>query len=800
MLLTDIKGIGKAYLQKLNAIGVFCAEDLANFLPSGYVDFRKRTPVSEIAAGQYVFARAEVLKTEYNPRGRVVKAALKITEDNAGVDDAGGVNSDGNGGAGDAQNRAGGVSGNEKNGATNGANNGFNDDGNNYENRNADGIDKGIKDKKNGGEKGSENDAENGVSNVNTAALCGAVWFNQPYVKEKLRVGSAYNFFAKAAEKNGAVSLVNPLFEAADRPKSLTGVMPIYRTKGLIPQGIMRKFIKNALEHTRFESISEYSASYGIQTSLNEADFSAHRRSGGKETRSGTMSLTEANFNVRNGGEETRNGKMSLNEAYFKAHCPSGEDEAYRAQRRIAEEDFVKLIFTYSVLKERAAVKKEGCSADGAVLDEFFAAIPFAFTESQRNALNDIIDDMKSGARMNRLLMGDVGSGKTAVAFAAAFFVVKSGRQCALMAPTEILARQHFDNAQKIFGSLGAGVEFLAASLSAAEKRAAVKRLADGSADIAVGTHSLFSENTAYKNLGLIVVDEQQKFGVREKNALKEKGADADLLALSATPIPRAVSLALLGKLDISVIERRAGADTVATRIVSDAKRGDMFRYIRRRVKEGRQAYVVAPRIEDAEGIETDTVKALYRELKEGAFKDIKTALLHGKTPKAERDAAMKGFAEGEIGALVGTTIVEVGLDVANAAVMAVMDADRYGLSTLHQLRGRVGRGNENGTAYCFLHTKKEDNPRLRALLECGDGFGVSERDFELRGGGNFLGERQSGGFETLNDYIVKIDKELIDGARRIADGIAVNEETLGVFRDMNYQKYFNIVKNTVLM
>ncbi|MDR2090997.1 MAG: ATP-dependent DNA helicase RecG [Clostridiales bacterium] len=754
MRLTDIKGIGNAYREKLNLLGVFSVDDLANFLPSGYIDFRSHTKTDEIGAGRYIFVKAEVEKTEFNPRKRVVKAVLKVVS-----------------GEGDKR------------------------------------------------------------------VVLSAFWFNRPYIKDKIKTGE-YNFFGKAADLDGKLALTNPVFESADEPKALTGIMPIYRTKGLIPQGAMRKFLRTALEFCRFEGISEYAerdnaidTAYKTESLLsgagkentekniaaseacgndtgkentekNIAASEAYENDTGKENTEKNITASEAYGKIKSlsdTGKENSETKMTLDEAYKKAHFPRDIDEAYSAQRRLAFEDFVKLIFTYKLLKEAKEPRNGGKQASTDVMKDYFAALPFSLTDSQKTAIGEILSDMTSRTYMNRILMGDVGSGKTAVAFAAAYFAAKSGMQTAFLAPTELLARQHYKTASEIFAPLRLSVKFLAASCAPAEKKDALRALEDGSADIVIGTHSLFSEGVRYKNPGLIIVDEQHKFGVSEKNALKEKSRAADVLTMSATPIPRALSLALLGELDVSTIERRSKIDEIiATRIVPAKKRNDMFEYIRKQAAAGGQAYIVAARIEDAEGIETDTVKALYKELKEGIFKDVNAALLHGKTEKAEKERIMNGFQSGEIKVLISTTVIEVGIDVKNANVMAVMNADRYGLATLHQLRGRVGRGSEK--AYCFLHTARDGCERLRVLTEFSDGFRVAEKDFELRGGGNFLGERQSGGFEVLNDYIIEIDKELIAAAKKTAERIPLNGETEKAFRRMNYQKYYNIIKNTVPM
>ncbi|MDR1905727.1 MAG: ATP-dependent DNA helicase RecG [Clostridiales bacterium] len=683
MQLTDIKGIGKAYLQKLNLLGIFFVEDLVNFLPSKYIDFKVFGSADSFKAGQFVFFRARVTKAEYNPKKKTVKAVLDIRD---GKDE-------------------------------------------------------------------------------NVTKLT-AVWFNRPYIKEKLVKDELFRFFGKITEYKESLLLSNPMFENDAAPKALTGIMPIYRTKGLIPQGIMRNFIKNALEYYNSTHISEYS-SYLRADAIHE--------------------------------DGAYVPLMKCADAYLKAHAPESVENACAAQRRIAVEDFTGLIFTYKTLKARENLRRDEYAADKSIAGEYVSALPFDLTASQRRALDEILEDMAGKKYMNRLLMGDVGSGKTAVALGAAFYAVKSGVQCAFLAPTELLARQHFEFTKKIFSDFNINISFLSAALDAKERRRVESEIQNGAADIVVGTHSLFSKGTVYKNLGLIIIDEQQRFGVGEKNALKEKAENADVLSLSATPIPRALSLAFMGELDVSTIERRRKIDEmIITRIVPESKKDDMFNYIRLKAKESVQSYIVAPRIEDVEGIETDTVKSLYKELKEGIFKDVRTAVLHGKISAAERERVMRSFKDGETDVIIGTTVIEVGIDVGNAGIMAVINADNYGLATLHQLRGRVGRGDKK--SYCFLHTTKTDNARLEALLKHGDGFAVAECDFNMRGGGNFLGTRQAGSFENLNAYIIEIDKDLIAEAKLIADGIKINEETVRALREINYTKYYNIIKDSVFM
>lgn len=380
-------------------------------------------------------------------------------------------------------------------------------------------------------------------------------------------------------------------------------------------------------------------------------------------------------------------------------------------------------------------------------LQPFYDALPFSLTGAQKRAIDEIVTDFSSGAPMNRLIQGDVGSGKTMVAAAAAYLAAKNDQQVALMAPTEILAEQHHQSLSKLFAPLGLSVALLTGSQTPKQKREIRAALVSGQVDIAIGTHALLSDTTQFSNLGLVIADEQHRFGVSQRAKLSEKGADPHLLVMSATPIPRTLALLMYGDLEVSIInELPPGRKSVDSFLVNESYRPRINAFIRKQVEEGHQCFVVCPAVEENEdlGIKAATVWA--ETLQKTVFPDLRIMLIHGQMKGAEKEAAMAAFAKGEADVLVATTVIEVGVDVPNATLMVIEDADRFGLSQLHQLRGRVGRG--SARSYCILtsHNRNEETlRRLKALCKTTDGFKIAEEDLKMRGPGDFFGARQSG-------------------------------------------------------
>lgn len=427
-------------------------------------------------------------------------------------------------------------------------------------------------------------------------------------------------------------------------------------------------------------------------------------------------------------------------------HFPASDQAAEDARRRLAFDELLKLQLGMAMLRLRQR-KADAIAMDSSVdIDDFLRRLPFEFTDGQASAVKDIISDLCVPTPMNRLLQGDVGSGKTAVAAAACCFAAKNGVQSALMAPTEILASQHFSTLSELLEPLGIRVCLLTGSSTAKKKAVMRQQIAEGEINVIVGTHAIIQKDVEYKSLGLVITDEQHRFGVSQRAALAEKGGSPHRLVMSATPIPRTLALMIYGDLDISVISQLPkGRRPVTTYAVTGKKREGAFGFVRQRLDEGRQAYVVCPMIEDSDS-DLFAVRSYAENASNSTLKGYSTALLHGKMRLAEKDKVMKKFRDGEIQALICTTVVEVGVDVPNAAVMVIENAERFGLSQLHQLRGRVGRGSYE--SYCILITDNKNDDcikRMKVISSTTDGFKIAEEDLKMRGPGDFFGSAQHG-------------------------------------------------------
>lgn len=427
-------------------------------------------------------------------------------------------------------------------------------------------------------------------------------------------------------------------------------------------------------------------------------------------------------------------------------HFPASEESAEISRQRLAFDELLKLQLGMSMMKSRSR-RSTAYKMDGSVsVEKFRNGLPFELTEAQNKAVNEIIADLCKDTPMNRLLQGDVGSGKTAVAAAACYFCTKNGVQSALMAPTEILAMQHYKTLSEFLEPFGVRVCLLTGSLTAKKKALLREQIATGEADVVVGTHAIIQKNVEYKSLGLVITDEQHRFGVAQRAALAEKGGTPHKLVMSATPIPRTLALIIYGDLDISVINQLPkGRKPINTYAVTGKLRHRAFGFVRERLDEGRQAYVVCPMIEDSES-DLLAVKSYAERAAEEDLKGYTIALLHGKMKAAEKERVMKKFRDGEIQVLICTTVVEVGVDVPNAAVMVIENAERFGLSQLHQLRGRVGRGQWESTCILITDNTGEDCvKRMKIMSSTNDGFKISEEDLKMRGPGDFFGSAQHG-------------------------------------------------------
>ena len=427
-------------------------------------------------------------------------------------------------------------------------------------------------------------------------------------------------------------------------------------------------------------------------------------------------------------------------------HCPASEDEAFAARRRLIYEELLVLQLGIGRMKNHGAAST-GAPMQKADASPFWDALPFSPTGAQRRAVEEILTDMAGETSMNRLLQGDVGSGKTLVAAAAIWACIRAGYQAALLAPTEILASQHAENLNRLLAPFGMRVALLTGGMKAAPRRTTLAAIRDDEADLIVGTHAILSEGVDFARLGLAVVDEQHRFGVRQRGLLAEKAANPHLLVMSATPIPRTLGLLMYGDLDISILdELPPGRKPVKTRCITGKKRADLYGFLDREIGAGRQVYIVCPAIEDAGGSGLNAVKSYYEDIAKALLPDRRVGLMHGRLKPKEKAEVMEDFKAGRLDALVSTTVIEVGVDVPNATVMVIENAERYGLSALHQLRGRVGRG--AAESWCFLvsdNASESVQKRLRFLCSTSDGFAVAQYDLETRGPGDFFGSRQHG-------------------------------------------------------
>ena len=545
---------------------------------------------------------------------------------------------------------------------------------------------------------------------------CGRVrclWFGQPWMKQQLPRDSYVLLCGTPVRKKSGVFVINPVREEK-------GVIaPVYRTIPGVPQKQLRDAIRLLL--------SEYEEPDPLPGWLRE-----------------------------------EHGLMERGDALREAHFPTDPERLSAAKRRLAFEELLAFQTAVSEQGRRGEAKPVRIAeeADAA----FWRALPFAPTAAQRRVCGEIAADMERPRSMARLVQGDVGSGKTAVAMYALYRAAVSGGQGALMAPTEILAGQHYESARRLLAPLGVRCGLLTGAMTAAERRRALAEIASGEWQVVIGTHALVSEDVRYSDLRLVVTDEQHRFGVRQRTRLSEKSEGAHVLVMSATPIPRTLSLILYGDLDISVLdEMPPGRTPVETRIVPEEKRDGLYRFIREAAEKGRRTYVVCPLLGDeAEeaGEPVPSASARKKEL-EKALAPLSVGLVHGRMKKAEKEGILDAFREGRVDVLVATTVVEVGLDVPEASVMVVEQADRFGLAQLHQLRGRVGRG--GGESWCFL--MGEPNERLRTLRQTNDGFAIAEADLRIRGAGELFGTRQHG-VPRMPALMLMTDTRLLEETR----------------------------------
>lgn len=573
------------------------------------------------------------------------------------------------------------------------------------------------------------------------------VWFNQPYHADRLQPGVEVAFSGRVQYRYGRLQMVNPPYdiledsaEVGSRTVHTGRIIPLHPATQRMSAAMLRRLIMRALDQ------------YG--------DLPDH-----------------VPFALRH-----RYGYPHRAQALREMHFPGSAGRLNRARQRMVYDELLVMQVALALRRQRLKSGTPGIAhaPPGELLDAFEASLPFALTAAQKRAFAEISEDMSRPYPMNRLLQGEVGSGKTLVALLALLLTRENGHQGAIMAPTEVLAEQHFANITSLLeGFMEVRVELLTGNTATARRREILQAARDGSLDVLVGTHALISEDVEFRSLGMIVVDEQHRFGLRQRMSLREKGVHPDTLIMTATPIPRTLSLTLFGDLEVSVLdELPAGRAGTSTLVVGPDGRGEAYEVMRAELEAGRQAFVVCPLVDASPAVEAKAAEKEARELVK-VFPGARIGLLHGQMGKADKDTAMASFRAGETQLLVSTTVIEVGIDVPNATVMLVEDADRFGLSQLHQLRGRVGRGEHH--SHCVLifdGDTEESRMRMSAIAEISDGFKLAEADLEIRGEGSLFGTRQSGMPDLRVARLVR-DFRLLKQAR--ADAFALVEEDPGL-------------------
>ncbi|MCX5709198.1 MAG: ATP-dependent DNA helicase RecG [Candidatus Omnitrophica bacterium] len=547
------------------------------------------------------------------------------------------------------------------------------------------------------------------------SGILSCVWFNQPYIKEYLKPGESLVLYGKAELYGAKLQMTNPEFEETgpeDESLNVGRIVPVYPLAAGFSQRSMRQLIKGALD----KYLSK------IQDCLP--------------------------FDIRG-----RNNILNLAQSLLNIHFPESEEAHKQAYERLSFEEFFffQLPLALRKLNKR---EKEGIvhKVEGELVEDYISGLPFKLTNSQNTVIKEIKADMSAPAAMQRLLQGDVGSGKTVVAMAAAMIAIQGGYQAAFMVPTEILAKQHYEkikNQRSLPGRQAGKIKIglLTGSADNKEKQKLYKEIKEGKIDLIIGTHALLDEAVQFKKLGLVIIDEQHKFGVGQRALLPKKGANPDVLIMTATPIPRTLAITIYGDLDISVInELPPGRIPIKTMHFAENRRKEAFRLAREELEYGRQAYIIYPVIEESYALDMSGAKKMYEELKEGEFKEFKLGLIHGRLKEPAQDKVMQDFKNKKIDLLIATTVLEVGIDIPNATCMIIEHAYRFGLSQLHQLRGRIGRSNLASFCILISSAKTPDaGARMEAMVKYADGFRIAEEDLKIRGPGEFFGRRQHG-------------------------------------------------------
>jgi len=532
-------------------------------------------------------------------------------------------------------------------------------------------------------------------------------WYNQSYLKNTFKKDERYKFYGKVSNKFGKIDMQSPIFELESAEKKTGKIIPIYPLTYNLSQNIIRKIIENGLNEVSGQ-LEETLPKYILETY----------------------------------------GLYEINKAIEQIHFPTNFKNFNLARRRLVFEELLSMQLALLSLKNKYEGGLQGIKFDkNAKMSDVINNLPFKLTKAQIRVLEEIDKDMENAKPMNRLLQGDVGSGKTVVAITSAYKAAKSGYQAVIMAPTAILAVQHLETFNNILKETGIKCELLISGISKKKKEEILLKLENGEIDILIGTHAVLEENVLFKNLGLVVTDEQHRFGVRQRSVIVQKGKNPDVLVMTATPIPRTLALILYGDLDISIIdELPPNRKIIETYAVTKSMEARVNKFIAKQIDEGRQCYVVCPLVEESEEINAKSVIELSEKYKTQVFSKYKVEYMHGKMRPKEKEEIMERFKNREIDILVSTTVIEVGVNVPNSSIMVVENAERFGLAQLHQLRGRVGRGEYQ--SYCILKYQGNSEiikTRMKVISSTTDGFVISEKDLELRGSGEFFGTRQHG-------------------------------------------------------
>ena len=583
-------------------------------------------------------------------------------------------------------------------------------------------------------------------------------WYNQSYLKNQIKQGDTYSFFGKVSFKYNKKEMNSPVFDLENKTKNTGKIIPIYPLTYNLSQNVIRTIMENGMREVN-----------------------------------GNLKETLPEYILK------ENNLYDINLATKQIHFPDNFEKYDKARKRLVFEELLIMQLALLNLKKSYTTEEKGIQFSKDVkMSELIDELPFKLTKAQIRVLEEIDNDMESDKPMNRLLQGDVGSGKTIVSIVAAYKAVKCGYQVAIMAPTAILATQHLESFTQILGKYGINCELLISNITKKRKEELLTRLQNGEIDILIGTHALLEENVVFKNLGLVVTDEQHRFGVKQRSTIVAKGNNPDTLVMTATPIPRTLALILYADLDISIIDElppnRQKIDTFAvTKHLEDR----VNNFIKKQINEGRQAYIVCPLVEENEEINAQSVLELTQKYKEEIFKDYRVEYLHGKMKPKEKDEIMESFKKGEIDVLISTTVIEVGVNVPNASIMVVENAERFGLAQLHQLRGRVGRGEYK--SYCILKYQGNSDiirQRMQVMQETNDGFKISEKDLELRGSGEFFGTKQHGlpEFKIANIFE---DMKMLKDIQMIAIRILKDDPDLSLEKNKLLK---NAVDNKFLM